>query len=94
MNDCKPIDILIAKNENLSKEMYPKTQKETKKMVCVPYANVVGSLMYAIMCTQPDICHTVGFVSIFQYNPELIYWKVVKRILKYHKRTANYVLCY
>ena len=51
MSDCKPIDTPIAKNESLSQNMCPKTQDEQEKMARVPYANAIGSLMYAMMCT-------------------------------------------
>lgn len=50
--------------------------------------------MYATMCTRPDICYAVGFVSRFQSNPGLAHWKAVKRILRYLKGTEDYVLCY
>jgi|UniRef100_A0A2N9FJA2 hypothetical protein len=74
--------------------MCPKTQDEQEKMARVPYANAIGSLMYAMMCTRPDICYVVGLVSRFQSNPRLAHWKVVKRILRHLKETMNYVLCY
>ena len=74
--------------------MCPKTQDEKEKMARVPYANAVGRLMYAMMCTRPDICYVVGLVSRFQSNPGLAHWKAVKRILRYLKVTADYVLCY
>ena len=61
----------MQKNESLSLEMCPKTQDEKEKMARVPYANAVGSLMYAMMCTRPDICYAVGLVSRFQSNPGL-----------------------
>ncbi|PHT64736.1 hypothetical protein T459_29161 [Capsicum annuum] len=32
-------------------------------MELVPYASVVGSLMYAMVCTRPKIAHAVGVVS-------------------------------
>jgi hypothetical protein len=94
MSDCKPIDTPIAKNESLSQNMCPKTQDEQEKMARVPYANAIGSLMYAMMCTQPDICYVVGLVSRFQSNPRLAHWKAIKKILRYLKRTMDYVLCY
>ena len=37
----------------------------------VPYASVVGSLMYAMVCARPDIAHAMGVVSIYMSNP----WK-------------------
>ena len=94
MHNCKPIDTPVAKNVSLSLDMCPKTKDEKEKMARVPYANAVGSLMYAMMCTRPDICYAVGLVSRFQSNPGLAHWKAVKRILRYLKGTADYVLCY
>ena len=44
----------------LSKEMCPKTSKEIEEMKAVPYASAVGSLMYAMLCTRPDICFANG----------------------------------
>ena len=60
----------------------------------VPYASVVGSLMYAMMCTRPDICYAVGLVSRFQSNLGQKHWMTVKRILRYLKGTSDYMLCY
>lgn len=94
MHNCKPIDTPIAKNESLSLDMCPKTQDEKEKMPHVPYANAVGSLMYAMMCTRPAIGYAVGLVSRFQSNPGLTHWKAIKRILRYLKGIAGYVLCY
>ena len=65
MHNCKSIDTPVAKNESLSLDMCPKTQDEKEKMAHVPYANAVRSLMYAMMCTWPDICYVVGLVSRF-----------------------------
>ena len=60
----------------------------------VPYASAVGSLMYAMLCTRPDICYAVGVVSRFQSNPSLDHWITVKLILKYLRRTMDYMLVY
>jgi len=49
--------------------MCPKTSEEKEKISIVPYANVVGSLMYTMICTRPDICYVIGLVSRYQSNP-------------------------
>ena len=59
-----------------------------------PYASAVGSLMYAILCTRPDIYYVVGMVSRFQSNPGPNHWTAVKNILKYLRRTRNYMLVF
>ena len=94
MQDCKPIDTLVGKGDSLSSEMCHKTQAEIESVARVPYANAIGSLMYAMLCTCPDICFAVRLVSRFQSNPGLVYWKAVKRILRYLCGTADYMLCY
>ena len=94
MQDCKPINTPIAKGEGLSRRLCPKTQMEKEQMNKVPYASVVGSLMFAMMCTIPNICFVVGMVSKYQSNLGPTHWKVVKRILRYLKETVDYSLCY
>uniref|UniRef100_A0A3Q7G998 Reverse transcriptase Ty1/copia-type domain-containing protein n=1 Tax=Solanum lycopersicum TaxID=4081 RepID=A0A3Q7G998_SOLLC len=63
VNDAKPRTTLLANHFKLSKEQSPKTAEERDHMALVPYASTVGSLMYAMVCTRPDIAHAVGVVS-------------------------------
>ena len=53
----------------LSDDQRLKTQEEENMMRQVPYASTVGSLMYAMLCTRPDIYYSVGMVSRYQSNP-------------------------
>ena len=62
-------------------------------MCKVPYASTVGSLMYAMVYTRPDIAHAVGVVSKYMNNPGKANWMVVKWILKYLRGTTNKSLC-
>ncbi|TYK19577.1 gag/pol protein [Cucumis melo var. makuwa] len=79
---------------NLSKEQCPKTPQEVEDMSNIPYASAVGSLMYAMLCTRPDICYPVGIVSRYQSNLGHDHWPTVKNILKYLKRTRDYMFVY
>ena len=60
----------------------------------VPYASAVGSLMFTMVRTRPDIVHAVGAVSRYMKNFGKEHWSVVKRILRYVKGTSNVALCY
>ena len=60
----------------------------------VPYASAVGSLMYAVLYTRPDICYSVDIVSRYQSNPGPRNWEVVKHSLKYLRRMRDYMLVY
>ena len=68
MHNAKPVDTPMEKEKILSIDQCPKTEEEKKYMEKVPYASVVGSLMYAMLCTRPDICFTVSMVSRYQSN--------------------------
>jgi len=63
-------------------------------MAKIPYTFIVGSLMYAMVCTRLDIAHVVGVVSRFMSNTRRKHWEVVKWILCYLKRTSKTVLCF
>ena len=48
--------------------MSPKTSEEMAEMAKVPYTSAIGSLMYAMLCTRPDIAYAVRVTSRFQSN--------------------------
>ena len=73
----------------LSQAQCPKTQEERDRKIGVPYASAVGSLMYAMLCTRPDICFAIGMVSRYQSNPGPEHWTAVNHILKYLQRTKD-----
>ena len=79
---------------NISQDQCPMTTEEKECMKTVPYALAVGSLMDVMLCTRPDICYSVGIVSRYQSNPGREHWIVVKHILKYLRRTRDYMLVY
>jgi hypothetical protein len=60
----------------------------------VPYVSAVGSLMYVMVCTRPDIAHVVGVLSRYMEKPRNDHLKIVKRVFRYLRGTARYGLCY
>uniref|UniRef100_A0A2N9IBB7 Integrase catalytic domain-containing protein n=1 Tax=Fagus sylvatica TaxID=28930 RepID=A0A2N9IBB7_FAGSY len=69
MQDCKPIPTPLPINFKLSSSMSPSNEAERMEMSRVPYASAVGSLMFAMVCTRPDIAQAVGVVSRYMVNP-------------------------
>ncbi|GJR70550.1 retrotransposon protein, putative, ty1-copia subclass [Tanacetum coccineum] len=67
---------------------------DVERMSKVPYANAVGSLMYLMVCTRPDIAYAVSVVSRYLANPGKNHWEAVKWILKYLRGTVNVGLVY
>ena len=94
MKDSKPGDTPVAKGDKFSLEQCPHNDLERKEMQKIPYASVVGSLMYAQVCTRPDIAFIVGVLGRYLNNPGMQHWKAAKRVMRYLKRTKDYMLTY
>ena len=89
MDDAKPLLILISPGHNLTISHSPTDPNDIEDMRCVPYREAVGSLMYAVVGTQPDIAYTVSYLARFMSNPGSMHWEAVKRVIRYLKGTKD-----
>ena len=53
------------------------------------YQSAVGSLMYAMLGTRPDIAFAVSVVSRYASNPTPVHWTAVKRIFRYLRHSLD-----
>jgi hypothetical protein len=94
MKNAKPVSTPLASHFKLTKEMCHKTREDIEYMSRVPYSSTIGILMYAMVCTRPDIAHVVGVVSRYMNNPGKEHWEAVKWILRYLRSIATHALCF
>lgn len=92
MKNAKSTSTPLASHFKLSKSSCPTTEEGEKAMEAIPYSSAVGSLMYAMVCTRPDIAHAVGVVSRFLSNPGKEHWEDVKWIFRYLRGTSKMCL--
>lgn len=92
MSKSKPVSTPLAGHMKLSSTQCPTSETEKEEMQQVPYASAVGSLMYAMVCTRPDIAHAVGVVSRFLSNHGKEHWVAVKWIFRYLRGTSRLCL--
>ncbi|KAJ9556327.1 LOW QUALITY PROTEIN: hypothetical protein OSB04_010941 [Centaurea solstitialis] len=78
----------------LSKTQCPVSSQDQDRMKSVPYASAIGSIMYAMLCTRPDVAYSVSVTSRYQQNPGEPHWVAVKNILKYLRRTKDMFLVF
>ncbi|KAI3764505.1 hypothetical protein L2E82_14514 [Cichorium intybus] len=94
MQDSKRGFLPIPHGTILSKSQCPNTRTELERMKHVPYASAIGSIMYAMLCTRPDVSCALSMTSRYQQNPGEAHWTAVKNILKYLRRTKDMFLVY
>jgi hypothetical protein len=86
------VKVPIPVGARLTVEQCPKTQEEIEDMAHVPYASVVGSLMYVMVCTRPNISHAVGVLRRYMSTPGKEHWTTCQesiQVFVWHKG-----LCY
>ncbi|GJS43695.1 retrotransposon protein, putative, ty1-copia subclass [Tanacetum coccineum] len=94
MDNSKRGSIPMQVDLHLNKSQCATTSAEMKRMQNVPYASAVGSIMYAVRCTRPDVAFAQNITSRFQQNPGEAHWTAVKNILKYLRNTKDTFLVY
>jgi len=94
MSNSKPVTTPMSQQFKLSTSQAPKTHDDIIYMEGIPYANAIGSLMYAMVCTRPNIAHAVSLVSRFTANPGKAHWQALKWILRYIRGSLGRVLVY
>ncbi|GJS82305.1 retrotransposon protein, putative, ty1-copia subclass [Tanacetum coccineum] len=94
MDTSKRGTIPMQPNVDFSKSQGPSTLAEVKQMKGIPYASAIGSIMYAVRCTGPDVAFSQNLTSGYQQNPGESHWTAVKNILKYIRNTKDMFLVY
>jgi hypothetical protein len=94
MKNCSTSVAPITKGDKFSKDQCPQNALEQEQMKNISYASTVGSLLYAQVCTRPDIAMAVGMLGRYQSNPGMEHWKSAKRVMRYLQGTKDYELTY
>ena len=94
MHDSKKGYVPMNPGMILSKSQCPTSDLEVAMMSHIPYASAIGSIMYVMICTRPDVSYALSMTSRYQANPGEEHWIAVKNILKYLRRTKDMFLVY
>jgi hypothetical protein len=60
----------------------------------VPFASLIGSMMYIVMCTRPDAAFSLSGLARFMSQPTSVTWGAAKGVLRYLVSTADLKLCF
>ena len=68
MEQSKKGFLPVLQGTRLSKTQCPATDEDREHMRSVPYASAIGSIMYAMLCTRPDVSLAISMAGRFQSN--------------------------
>jgi hypothetical protein len=94
MDQSKKVFLPVLQGVKLSKTQNPTTTEERERMKVIPYASAIGSIMYAMLCTRPDVCLAMYLARGYKSDPGVDHWIAVKIILRCLKRTKELFLGY
>ena len=63
MHEAKKGFLPMSHGIHLSKTQGPSTPDEQRRMDKIPYASAIGSIMYAMVCTRPDVSYALSATS-------------------------------
>ena len=85
--DCKPVVTPFDANCKL--------EKNTGDAICqLEYSQVIGSLMYLMNSTRPNIAYSISKLSRYTRSPGRDHWNALIKVLRYLKYTLNFGLHY
>ena len=68
MEQSKRGYISMTHRVTFSKYLCPKTQDERTHMSMIPYASAIGLIMYAMLCTRPDVSYALSVMRRYQFD--------------------------
>ncbi|KAL1540901.1 hypothetical protein AAHA92_25185 [Salvia divinorum] len=89
MQDSKVVSVPLAQHFKLSMQQIPKIEQEKSEMLKIPYANIIGSIMYCVICTRPDLAHGVSVTSRYMKEYGREHWSTLKWMLRYIKGSRD-----
>ena len=84
----------VLQGVKLSQTQSLTTAEERERMKVIPYTSAIGSIMYAMLCTIPNVNLSISLVGRYQSDPGMEHWTAVKNIVMYLRRTKDMFLVY
>jgi hypothetical protein len=89
LSDVKSVKTPLDPGCSLSKDMSPVTEEQKTLALKQPYRQVVGSLMYLMVCTRPDIAFAICQLSRYSSNHGSGHWSALMHVMRYVKGTKD-----
>lgn len=94
MDQTKSVGTLMGAYFKLRAAMDKEYAEQCEEMSRIPYQSAVGSLMYSMIGTRPDLAFAVGMVCRNMSKPVKEHWNALKWLLRYVRGTTKMKLSY
>ena len=94
MENCHGSAIPLCSTTHFSNEQCPSAGEDKELMSKTPYRQAIGSLMYLMVSTRPDLAYPVQILSRYGSNPGPAHWKAVKKVFQYVQETMHFGIIY
>ena len=94
MKDTKAVGTPMGQHFKLSSQQKPSSQEEREEMQSIPYANIVGSIMYAMISTRSDVAQAISVTSRFMADHGRQHWQALKWTMRYLKGAGGFGILY
>ena len=78
MDQSKKEFLSVLQGVKLSKTKGLTTAEDRKRMKVIPYATVIGSIKYVVLCTRPIVYLAMSLARGYNSDPGVDHWTVVK----------------
>jgi hypothetical protein len=94
LSDVKAAKTPMSPGYKLTKQGCPKTPEEQALASRRPYREMIGSLMYLMVCTRPDIAYAISQLSRYCSNHGTEHWNALLQVVRYIKGTKSVGITY
>ena len=84
MMNCRPMSTPVASGTKLHK-----AKDDDELIDSTYYQSIIGSIMYPMLCTRPDLAYTISQLSQFNAAPVMAHLSAAKRALRYFKQMVD-----
>ena len=81
MEQSKKEFLPVLQGVKLSKTQNTTTTEDRKRMKVIPYASVIGSIKYVMLCTKPIVYLALSLAREYNFDLRVDHWTTVKNIL-------------
>lgn len=94
IDQAKPVNTPMGAHFKLRTTTDAEWREPFERMKVIPYSNVVGSIMYSMIGTRPNLAYPVGVISRFISKPLKEHCQAAKWVLRYMRGTKKNKLCF